>query len=144
MKKILNNILCVAFASWFLTAAVGYNVVKYCCSGCAASEISSNIALCGKENSVEQDDCCSGLSHEEKAENTDKHCSLIYVKADFPAVEHFDNQNLAPKVFDLPIIFSHNDFLIEFYTKKYQTNLIKNPPNLCGRDILITKSVLLI
>ncbi|MDR0831244.1 MAG: hypothetical protein LBN95_14215 [Prevotellaceae bacterium] len=141
----MRNIFCTVLAVWFLSVAVGYNIVKYCCSGCSQVDIT----LCENSNDVKNDDCCGGFAHQENdctnnMQNSDEHCALIYVKADFPVTEHSDNQKIAPKVFDLPIIFSQNDFFFEFSTKKYQTNLITSPPNLCGRDILIQKSVLII
>jgi hypothetical protein len=138
VKKALKNIVCTVLAVWFFAAAVGYNVAKYCCEGCAVSDISiTEMECCGNEAQNHN-------GFPDLKTTTESGCAMLYVKADFPVTEHSDNQKIEPKVFDLPIVFSQNDFLIEFSTKEYQSNLIKSPPNLCGRDILIQKRVLII
>ncbi|MDR1545083.1 MAG: hypothetical protein LBS50_11920 [Prevotellaceae bacterium] len=143
MKKALKNIACAALATWFVSVAVGYNIVKYCCNACAPAELT----LC-ENQTHENDNCCGGFSHAENnctnKQNAAEHCALVYFKADFPITEHSENLKIEPKVFDLSIAFIQNDFFIEIISKKYQTNLFKSPPNHCGRDILSKKSVLII
>ncbi|MDR1543158.1 MAG: hypothetical protein LBS50_01855 [Prevotellaceae bacterium] len=141
----MKNITCAVLATWFLSVAVGYNIVKYCCSNCEMMEI----AFCKNEKKTANDDCCGGFSHQESdctnnTQKTDEHCALVYFKANFPAFEYSENLKFEPKVFDLPIAFVLNDFFIEIISKKYQTNLFKSPPNLCGREILVQKSTLII
>jgi hypothetical protein len=144
VKKVLQNIACAVLATWILSVAVGYNIVKYCCSGCEMSEI----AFCESKKDSAKDDCCGGFAHNESdctnEQNSDEHCALVYFKADFPVTEHSENFKIEPKVFDLPIAFVPNDFSIEIDSKKYKPNLLKSLPNLCGRDILSKKSVLII
>jgi hypothetical protein len=146
MKIFLKNIVCISLSAWFIAAAVGYNIVKYCCSGCSQSEIKSEFALCENKKTAEEDNCCGGFAHEESDctnENTSEHCALLYFKADFPAVENSINLKFEPKEFDLQVILAKNLSLPQYCISKTNSFLLSHTKiPLCGRKILAQSEIL--
>jgi len=137
VKTVLKNISIVVLAAYFLSAGIGYNIVKYCCSVCKTTEVE----LC--HNEAENHDCCGGLAHKDNHHHSDGHqCALVYVKADFPIVEHSQNLKFEPKEIDLPIILTHN--FSPQTTHKTQNNLCPHKNFIRGRDILSKISILII
>ena len=120
-----------------MSAGIGYNVVKYCCSVCKTAKVE----LC--HNDSEHHDCCGGLAHKGNHHHSDNHqCALVYLKADFPIIEKSENINIEPKELDLPIILAH-----DFSTKttiQTQNNLCPYKHFIRGRDMLSKISILTI
>jgi len=136
VKKFFKNISIVVLAAYFLSASIGHNIVKYCCSVCEKAKVE----VCHDKAR----DCCSDLAHEkEHHHHSDNHqCAWIYVKADFPVVENSQSPKFEPKEFDLPIILAQNPY--SQTTFQTQNNLCPHKHFIRGRDILSKISILII
>jgi len=148
MSKYLKYLLIYFFASYFLMAGAGYNVVNYCCQTCAnegieAVSTSSCFAvhhhISTKTNAQRPDLTCSDLNHH--SEN----CHLFRLSTDIPsfhAIKQADIKQLP--VVNLfygvtSILRNENEFLA-------QNNI--PPPNQrlqrAGRSILTLHATFLI
>jgi len=138
VKNIFKNISVVALAVYFLSAGIGYNIIKYCCSVCETTKVE----LCHEETAHQN--CCGNLAHDkDNHHHSDEHqCALVYIKVDFPVVEHSQNQKFDPRELDLPIVLAQNSS----YSTSFQTqnNLCPHKHFIRGRDILSKISILII
>ena len=147
--RYIKYIFVYLFASYFLMAGAGYNVVSYCCQLCAeegieavATNSCSNVHkhTHNKQKTTQQDDLtCTDLSHH--SEN----CHLLRVNTDVPS---FHAQSLL-KFHQIQLV---DLFIPHFISRTEKTEFFAQndiPPsemavNKSGRAILTFHAVLLI
>jgi hypothetical protein len=148
MLKYFKYIFVYLFASYFLMAGAGYNVVNYCCQVCADKGINavstSSCFAIHHHTHASQDDqlddlTCTNLNHH--SEN----CHLFRLSTDIPSFQKVSQLNFTQiQPVDLFIPFSI--FLTEKTELFVQNNI--PPPDVAvqrtGRAILAFHAVLLI
>lgn len=147
-KKHYKYLSIYFFATYFLFAGTGYNVVSYCCNACAdegfeALATSSCFAIHHhthtKQNPQQYDLTCNDLNHH--SEN----CHLFRLNTDIPSFQSINQSYLKQfQILDLFISFS------TFFSERTKL-LVKNnisPPDIVvhktGRTILTFHAILLI
>ena len=160
MKKVFRQILAYICAVYFLTAGTGFNMIHYCCEGCAVEGIEavagrSCEAVHHEQNCGHEDDSCCGhdasCRHEDKACSDTDHqaegCHLWRMQTDVPSV--IDSMSDSSAEFEKMTAFPQMLFAL-FPENKIQAGHQPDfsPPDdvpLCsGRDILTYHAVLLI
>lgn len=149
VKKGLIYIVTILFATYFLMAGTGFNVVKYCCNSCAEAGI---VALANgscedvhhhvlniKKHHQSNDIACSNIEHQPNS------CHLLRLYIDTPSVvtKPLAVDNTINSV-DLFYTFQNN------FTKRSPLSAlcVSPPPDYCffssGREIITLHAVLLI
>lgn len=149
VKKGILYIVTILFATYFLLAGTGFNVIKYCCNSCADVGIealahgscedvhdhSSNL----KNNHQGNDIACSNIEHQPES------CHLLRLYIDTPSVVTKSStvDNTINSV-DLFYTFQNNLTLRSLFP----TLGVSPPPDYCffssGREIITLHAVLLI
>jgi hypothetical protein len=149
VKKGIIYIVTILFATYFLMAGTGFNVVKYCCNSCADAGI---VALANgscedvhhhsptlKNHHPSNDIACSNIEHQPNG------CHLLRLFIDTPSVV------VKPLAVDNTI--NSIDLFYAFQNILVQRSLIPTlsvspPPDYCffssGREIITLHAVLLI
>ena len=156
MKVLLQHIFSLFFGLYFLLAGTGFNIVKYCCNSCEEQGI-ENIALHSCEAvHHHESSCCNDLEnhHAETqdlaCENPTHHpetCHMLRLKVEIPVITSaFELKSIENFDFNLFACTLNHSFDTVSPLETTNTNL--PPPDellyLAGREILSTKSVLII
>lgn len=147
--KYLKYIFVYLFASYFLMAGAGYNVVNYCCQLCAAEGIEAVATdSCSdvhkhkhnKAHSQQKEDLtCSDINHH--SEN----CHLLRVNTDVPSfhalslLKFFQTHAIDLDIPDFGLITEKTEFLVRNNIPPPEVPVSKS-----GRAILAFHAVLLI
>jgi len=136
------------FATYFLLAGAGYNVVSYCCNACAdegfeALATSSCFAIHHhthtKQNPQQYDLTCNDLNHH--SEN----CHLFRLNTDIPSFQALSQSNIK-QIYSVDLFNQICTFLSSNIEQTLQYNL--PPPDNAvlknGRSILTFNAILLI
>lgn len=156
MKGLFKQIFALICALYFLVAGSGYNIIRYCCDGCAEEGIEAvatnscetihhtqehDDEACCKHDAVEHEDiACSDVNHQADG------CHMWRLQTDIPFAH-------------VVAAFEYSDFGVDFELPYAVLNLldrsafdqeilfISSPPDVpldSGRDILTYHAVLLI
>ncbi len=158
MNSFLKQILTFICAAYFLFAGSGYNIVRYCCEGCAKEGIEvvatkSCEAIHHTGHDHDKESCCnhpSSPAHDDMACDNINHqtdgCHMWRLQTDIPSVyvaeviNHYDFGS----VINFPVIILS---LLYEYDRPAEQTTISPPDNVPlsgGRDILTYHAVLLI
>ena len=156
MKALIKHIFSLIFGLYFLLAGTGFNIVNYCCNSCEDEGI-ENIALhscdavhhneseCSHPESTHnaemQDIVCENPTH-----NPDS-CHILRLRVEIPALTSVvDLNSIASFDFNLFACALNHSHDIVSPLETINANLPPPEDILClaGREILTTKSVLII
>jgi hypothetical protein len=149
VKKGLIYIVTILFATYFLMAGIGFNVVKYCCNSCADAGI---VALANgsceavhhhspdlKNNHQRSDIACSNIEHQPNS----CHLLRLYINTLSVVAKPIPVDNTINSI-DLFYAFQNNLTLRSLFP----ILSVSQPPDYClfssGREIITRHSVLLI
>ena len=145
MKIFLKQILAFVCAGYFLAAFSGFNIVRYCCDGCAdagiavVAEKSCHAIHHAKQNSTTAS-CCT-----KSCEKKDVNCEILRVQTDIPVLAlakttiHHDS-NLSAEFSNTAFNFQHK---YNFSTEQSVHYIPDKKVFHSGRDILTLNAVLI-
>ena len=155
--SLIKKISSLFFALFFLVAGTGFNIIRYCCSGCESQGIAYIAShSCSSLHQENLQSCCAHdvahLNFELLADNsceticeTDNSCSITRIQTDdFPFASKLHIESLS--VDDETVLFTLNFFDIRHYDD-FKIKPGNSPPLFIftsGREILTFNSVLLI
>jgi len=149
LKKGLIYIVTILFATYFLLAGLGFNVVNYCCNSCAdagitalangSCEVVHHHSPTLKNNHQSNDIACSNIEHQPNG------CHLLRLFIDTPStVARTIIVDNTINSIDLFCAIENNLALRSLFS----TLNVSSPPNYClftsGREIITLYAVLLI
>lgn len=155
MKQLLRHIFSLIFGIYFLIAGTGFNIINYCCNSCEDEGI-ENITLksCETVHHNESGCCNEEPTHDEDnlvCENPSTYpasCYLLRLNVEIPSLTSvFElNSNHTNFEFDLIVCMLNHSYQTVSALQKDTSQLPPSDDILClaGRDILTTKSVLII
>ena len=157
--KVFKQILAVVCAAYFLLAGSGYNLVRYCCEGCASEGIETvankSCEAIHHEHEHEDGACCNhthsaSSGHKDMACSDTSHqtdgCHLLRLQTDIPAIVNASFEHIKfSSPLDFPIVIP--DFFLHESVFQAEQTAFSPPydiPLFSGRDILMYHAVLLI
>jgi hypothetical protein len=150
MKIFLKQIFALICAGYFFVALSGYNIVRYCCAGCANAGIE---VVAGKschtihhEKIDFEKSCCTKLSANQ-CEEMNVDCEILRVQTDVSLLEitttsNYHNSNLSVEFSNTVFNYQNKYNFSTEQSAHYQPN--KKVLLHSGRDILARNAVLLI
>lgn len=156
MKVLSKHIFSLIFGLYFLIAGTGFNIVNYCCNSCEDEGI-EKIALhsCDAVHHNESDCCNHESTHNAEmqdvvCDNPTHHpdsCHILRLKVEIPALTSaFELRSI--DIFDFNLFACTLNHSYDTVSTLETINANLPPPEdilcLAGREILTTKSILII
>ncbi len=153
MNRILQHIMALLLASFFLVSFTGVRLLVHHCMGCGTSELviaAEPVSCCASGNHDEQDtagqtgelaSCCALPGSGQCGLDAGHECcefEVLYLKGDFQLTSHKSVAKIEAPVLDmLPVIAAERPESVLLHRIIFQEPSTDPPPRLTGRSFVI-------